>query len=1102
MFRPVKSVSMILLLLGTSVGVTHAATPERAYATQQSGVCKGVVNDEAGPVIGASVVVKGTLNGVITDFDGNFSLPDVKEGDIIQISFVGYKMVEVVWNGKPLEVMLQEDTEVLEEVVVVGYGVKQKRSTMTTSISKVDNKVLENVATSNAATALQGSVSGLRVTATGGKPGDSPAIMLRGGAGIKDASQPLVVVDGIVRSMSDVDPADIESIQVLKDAASTAIYGARASSGVILVQTKKGKSGATQISYKFKGGINFARKGPEYANVEEYLRYNRLGAVYSKQDPDGMRGYGVNTQQGIYLKYKDADNAHLLKEGWLEMDDPVSDQTLLYRDFSGQMRDATFRNSTFTQNHHLSMTGGNEKGTFAASLGYYDEEGVVVGTEYRRFNGQINGNYKMFPILNVRGGATFSTSEAPELYMGEYELFYRVQSVWPTFNPYNEDGTPNPGYNHENGGNPLYWKDIFTNKNNTRRTSFNIGFDLELLKDKLYLKETSSLYYTDYTKETFTKAYTSYWDNNSKRQSSAEYSRTTQHQHNMQLEYNDTFKGSHNLGAMLGGEFFENQNFEMSGTADDSLFDEIPTMNAAGKNNMTSYSYRQGYRIASGFARVTYDYERRYLFTAVARYDGISRLDKNRWGFFPGVSGGWNIHEEAFYKDTKLAEIVSTVKPRISYGINGNVNGIGNYEAYGKYASTTPYNGAAGLSNSVVINPDLRWEKTKSFEVGLDLGFLNNRFNLILDYYNRTTSDLLTDVALPGYTGFNTFKTNLGSIRNSGFEVEATLSLIRNPKGFNWDFSANASLVHNKIIKLPYNGLPNNRQNGTQVWDSEKGEVVWVCPYDSKSFMEGGTLGEIYAYKQVRILRDNADVAASAGNVIDEVAGLYGPNVSEADKQKYNLTRPIEEGDVLWADLNGDGHINSLDRVKVGNIYPDWTGGFSTTLSYKNVSLFARFDYALGHTLYNDLKARTLGQAQGTFNMLADVRDTWTPENRDSKYPKFYYADQQNKRNIFRDNTEAGGYVLNGQNSAFYEKGDYLACREITLSYKLPKEWVTKLRMTDISVYVTGQNLFYITGYSGSFPEPAITGWSERYGVDAGRYPTPRTVLFGASVSF
>lgn len=275
---------MMLFLLGSSTGAAYAVSNPGitdVKIAQQSGTCTGVVKDGTGEtVIGASVVVKGTTNGTITGLDGDFSISDVKNGDIIQISFVGYQTVEVKWNGQPLNITLKEDTEVLEEVVVVGYGVKQKRSTMTTSISKMDNKVLENAAISNAASALQGSVSGLRVINTTGSPGESPTIVLRGGAGITSTGSPLVVVDGVVRSMDDINPADIESIQVLKDAASTAIYGARANNGVILVQTKKGKEGVTQVSYKFKGGMNFARTGYEYMDAENYIKYGRMGRHY------------------------------------------------------------------------------------------------------------------------------------------------------------------------------------------------------------------------------------------------------------------------------------------------------------------------------------------------------------------------------------------------------------------------------------------------------------------------------------------------------------------------------------------------------------------------------------------------------------------------------------------------------------------------------------------------------------------------------------------------------------------------------------------------------------------------------------------------------
>ena len=1073
------------------------------HVFSQNLTIKGVVLDETGQsVIGATVLEEGTENGTITNLDGEFFLT-VAKGKSLVISYIGFETQRIrVVNEKQLKIILHEDSELLDEVVVVGYGVKQKRSTMTTAISKMDQKVLQNAALSNAAQALQGTVSGLRVTNTSGAPGSAPTIVLRGGAGIESAGSPLVVVDGVVRSMSDINPSDIESIQVLKDAASTAIYGARANNGVILVQTKKGKAGHTQVSYKFKGGMNFARKGYEYMDAENYIRFGRLGRMHSGgsiTDIDNTRGYGAvygaNNPEQYSIRYLDG-NENLLQEGWKQMTDPVTGKQIVFKDYGTTLRDEVYKDPAFTQDHYLSFNGGSEKGTFAASLGYYSEDGTVKGTEYRRFSGTLNGNYKVLPILNIKGGVSFSTSTAPELYYDDMaDLFERMQSMEPTWKPFFDDGSPNYGYGKRDG-NPLYWLDKLTNKNNTRKTTLNIGADLELVKDKLFLRENSSIYYEDYTRELFDKEYRDYWNVNTERKASFAYQRTIQQQHSVQLEYTDTFKENHNFSAMLGGEYFENQYTEYSGSGQGAPFDDIPTLNASGNENMTAYSYREGYRIASFFGRVTYDYKRRYLFTAVARYDGISRLSDNRWGFFPGVSAGWNIHEETFFHNSPIANVVSTLKPRISYGINGNVNGISNYDVYGLYgqaSGTHPYNGVNGILNTAVINSQLRWEKSKSFEAGLDLGFLNNRFNLILDYYNRTTSDLLTDVNLPGYTGFDSFKTNLGTLRNSGFEVEGNLNLITNPKGFNWNFSFNASYVFNKIVKLPDNGNENNRQGGSQVWDPASQQVIWVGGYQ-----EGHTLGDIYAYQQVKILRDENEVAQLAGNRIDMIAGLYGPNVSEADRQRYGLTKPIEAGDVLWADLNGDNVIDQLDRVKVGNIYPKWTGGFSTTLSYKNVSLYGRFDFAVGHTILNMVAMRSIGQSVGFKNIIADGLDCWTAENPDTDLPKSYYDDSTNKKNIYRDTAGSDITSVDNRSSRFYEKGDYLALRELTLSWKLPAKWISKIHITDASLYVTGQNLFYITGYSGTSPEAPLV----YPGVDTGRYPTPRTVLVGASVSF
>ena len=1063
----------------------------------QTKTITGVVVDATGePVIGASVLEVGTTNGTITDVDGNFTI-QVPVGAKLDVSYIGYKTQQIV-VGVPniYKVVLKEDAEMLDEVVVTGYGMSQKRSLMTNSISKLDDKVLQNAAMSNAAQSLQGTVSGLRVTNTSGKPGSSPNIVLRGGASInKNLEGPLVVVDGLVRSMDDINPSDIESISVLKDAASTAIYGARANNGVILVTTKKGVEGRTQITYKFKGGVNFAREGYKYLDAGDYLYYQRLGwqRTNGGTSMENQKGFGVNS--GVDLAFMTEANKHLLNEGWQFM--------AIFRNHAGELHDLTFRNAAFTQDHYLNLSGGNDKGTFSSSLGYYSEDGQIISTNYQRVNGTINGSYKLLPILTVNAGGSFSWSKMPDLWTydlkspwngetGEYELFYRTMSMFPTWNPWNEDGSPAAGWSNQDG-NPYYWKDKLTRSTTNRKTSFNIGFALEIIPQQLFLNGNSSMYYTDYQFELFEKKYQQIGQApNTNRNASQTNTKVFQQQHALTLEYKKGFSG-HNINAMLGGEYFDYQYQNLEARVSGAPTDDIPTLNA-GTNRTYTTSIKTGYRILSGFARVNYDYNYRYMVSVVARYDGISKLSDNRWGFFPGISAGWNVHEEAFFKDSKFAEVVSLIKPRISYGLNGNVNGIGNFDVYGKYGSVGAYNGNLGYLNTGVVNSKLRWEKSHTFELGLDLGFFNNRVHMIMDYYNRTTSDLLTDVNLPEYTGFPSFKTNLGTISNRGFELEAKVNLLTK-KDWSWDVTANTSFVKNMVKKLPFNGNANNRQGGEQIWDPKSNSLVWVG-----GIQEGKSLGDIIAYKQVRILRDWDDVRNHAGDFVDEVANLYGPNKAAEYAGKPGW-KPIEPGDVLWDDKNGDNIINSYDRQVVGNIYPKWTGGFSTTLNYKNWSLYGRFDYAVGHTIYNDLKARILGQYNGSFNLITDVRNSWSENNTETSIPKFYWADQNAKKNITRSNN--GTTNLNNNNSTFYEKGDYLCLREVTLSYKFPKNLINKVFLTDASVYVTGQNLFYITGYDGTSPEPVMDIQANgRGGIDNGRYPTPRTVLFGLQLSF
>lgn len=1123
MKQKVLSVSMLLLLSGAVNNAFAVPEAQGVNIVQQAGKCSGVVIDATGePIIGASVLVKGTTTGTITDFDGNFTLDGVSRGATLVISYVGYKGKEVKWDGQALTVVLEEDTALLEEVVVTGYGGSQKRATMTTAISKMDNKVLETAAFSNAGQALQGTVTGLRVINTSGSPGATPNIVLRGGATISgSANSALVIVDGIVRnSMADVNPEDIESMQVLKDAASTAIYGARANGGVILIETKSGKKGKANVNYKFKLGMNKNNYAYDYVGTEEYLYYNRLGMKNTNTavagygggyNPDTQQGYG--TQNQYYdCRYLTDDNKHLLNEGWQQMTDPYSGRTLIFKDHSGKLKDAVFQDA-MTQEHYLNINGGNDKGTFATSLGYYTQEGTIRMTQYDRFTANLSGSYQVLPILKVKAGAQLMWSSSPDLYTSDYNIMYRTLSARATWDPWNEDGTPNAGFGSSDG-NYQYWASKYHAKNGTYKTTFNIGTTLDIIKNHLSLDYNASLLLYNYNFESAWDAYknTNQSAYNTTRSMSRSMTRYNQFQTNAVLNYKNTWNEAHDLNVMLGGEYYSYSQDAFSSSAHGAPTDDIHTMNVASDYDAISTS-KTAYRILSAFGRAEYNYKMKYLLAVTARLDGISRLKDNRWGFFPGVSVGWNVTQEDWWKDSKLSDVVNTLKPRLSYGTNGNVNGLGNYEVYGAYGTTTKYNGATAMVNSGLLNTGLRWEESHTFEAGLDVGFFGNRLSFVLDYYNRETKDLLTNLSLPGYTGFSSIRTNLGNLRNSGFEAEVRANII-NKGGFSWDVTANVTTVSNKILKLPANGNPRNRVGGIEVaagpaTKNAAGEWEYKTKWVGGN-QEGGKLGEVVAYVQNHIYRDWDDVKKNSNMTIDQVGKLYGPGLADqinpATKKTYRTSsgwKPIEPGDVCWEDMDGDGQITTYDQKVIGNTLPNITGGFSSTMSYKGLSLYARFDYSMGHTIYNGYLARVLGQYQGTFNVVTEVRNMWNEDKGvlDTDLPKFYYADQLAKYNITRGN--GAGYNMNSNNSRFYSKADYLACREITLSYKFGKKLLGHTPLQDASVYVTGQNLFYLTGYKGNSPEAVVAGGAGGYvGVDDGRWATPRTFLFGLSVTF
>ncbi|MCF3107694.1 SusC/RagA family TonB-linked outer membrane protein [Niabella sp. CC-SYL272] len=1074
----------------------------------QNAPIKGTVLDQAtsSPLQGATIHLKGSTTTAVSDENGKFQIHAIAD-QVLEVSYTGYDTEEwkVLRETMPT-IYLKASSSKLEEVVVVGYGTQNRRN-VTSAISKLDNKVLQNAPRSNVANALQGTIPGVQVVNSTGQPGATPMIMLRGGASINSPGSPLVVVDGVIRDYNDIPAQNIESIELLKDAAATAIYGARANNGVVLITTKQGKNGKAEITYKYTAGYNKRRDLYHYMNAKDYIYYNRTGNLNSGRkltEVNQGRGYGLFTDSANLSSFDirpyNSATAYLLNMGWDTVGDPYGG-TIIFKDHSGEIEDIVFRN-TQTHDHYINVVGGNDRGKYFASFDYYKEKGIIIGSDYKRYALDLNGSYKIKPNLEITTGTTISTSSQYGTIGGDVNTLYRSMAIWPTFNPWIDSAKtmPNPG-NSISDGNPLYWLDKNIRNNEVTRVTANAAVKWDITRG-LYLQATGAGYLYQSLSEGFTKAtqlYTNIFQpvptySSTTRPSYAAYSRFFQQQYNAILNYTKQI-GNHSINPMLGVEYYGIRNFDMQVSGTKSPTDDIYTVNAAtafaaGAN----YSTRSEYRILSAFGRLNYDFNNRYLLQLVFRQDGVSSLaEGHQFGFFPGMSAGWNLHHEPFFKNSGLSDIVSIIKPRFSYGVNGNVAGLGRYEVQGSYSSQGLYNGASGFSYTGLVNSNLRWEKSTTADAGLDLGLFRNKINILFDYYIRNTSDLLTQLQLPTYTGFSSFRTNLGVFQNKGYELSVTANLVNKDNSLKIDVGSNASYVQNKIKKLPYNGNQNNRQGGLQVYDPNTQRVIWVG-----GLQEGGTLGDIYAYKQVSIFKNDEEIRQIANNRIDIIANISGPGSTYGSGK-------ITPGDVNWLDVDRNDTIDSRDQVRVGNIYPKWTGGFWASAGYKGISLYGRFEYALGHTIYNDLVARTLGNYQGTFNYFDLQKQAWSPTNTDTDIPKVYYADQVaaplGKKNYTRSNNAA--VALNSNNSRFYESGDYLALREVTLAYNLGQSIVSRTKFfTAARIYVTGSNLAYFTKFSGPTPEPPVTpGTNTITGIYTGTYPTPKSYVLGIQLT-
>ena len=1072
----------------------------------------GVIVDQSGfEIIGASIIEVGTTNGTITDLDGRFSLMVVSNAQL-EISYIGYqKKVVSVKNQKFLKIVLKEDTEILDEVVVTAYGGKQLRSKVTNSISKVDKGIFKNGAYSDPAKALIGAVSGMSVIPNSASPTSSPTIILRGGTNFNGSGSPLYIVDGQLRTMQGLNPEDIESMEVLKDAGATAIYGARANNGVILITTKKGVSGKSSINVKTKLSINYFNNPYDFLNARDYIhtyRTSTYNGAHIYQDSKGawkgwcnMATVNGASPAGTGNIYFDNDGnpvdgnknplavwstmiyndklAFLLDDGWQKMQDPISDNELIFYDFS--MEDVNIKTPSYTQDYNISASGGNDEAHYYSCLGFNKDNGEVPGNFYQRLNFTFNGDYKIKPWLKSISSFKYIKEDwkgLPASQGGEANYFGRVIGAPPTMRGKNPNGEWLLGKSSSDG-NQLVTVNQRKRKANRNQLDMNQAFEFNIIDGLKFRVSAFWLFREDFS-ENFDKDYLiKPGVMSQKRTAYNKMDRKLSQTYTSLLTYNKKF-GEHSVDLMAGTEYYRNKRygFNCSGinAPTDDFQDLTYTSTDEGLRRMDSWHNEE--RILSFFGRANYDYQSKYLMSFVIRKDGYSKLiGDNRWGIFPGISTGWVFGKEDFMEPYR--DIVSFAKLRASYGVNGNVSGIGLYELQGSYSSNK-YNGNVGFRLNDLPSPFLVWEKSHTFEVGLDLSFLENRINTNFSFYNRRTLDKFANIPLPSSSGKNSIRSNNGEIQNQGLEFDLGFKILQMNQ-LTWNMKVNGAFSKSKVTKLPDNGVQNNRQGGTQVYDPNNPEnLIWVGGYQ-----EGQRPGQIYCYEYQGVYKSYDEIP---GDLVDIQGGktLYGPDAWAALSDVEKLKGwPIQPGDAVWRDVNGDDRIDSFDRVKVGNVRPTVTGGFSTDLNWKGFTLGARFDYALGHYVYDSREQWILGGGQGSFNMLTKTKDrAWSENNSNGDLPIYGIADANGKRNYQRYNT------------IFAKKGDYLAFRELSLNYTLPKSVLSTLNVQNITVSVTGQNLGYWTA-SKDLRNPDMYR-----GNNNGRYSLPTNLIFGLNLAF
>jgi len=1031
MLKKLQSVSMVLFLGTLFSGTISTATASGANSfatTQQAGICKGLVKDATGEsVIGASVVVKGTTNGTITDFDGNFSLDGIKKGDVIVISYVGYQTQEIKWNGSPLNVILKEDSKTLSEVVVVGYGT-QKKANLSGSVAMVDSKELENRPIQNVSSGLQGLMPGVAITGTNGAPGqDAGKIRVRGIGTLNEAG-PYILVDGIeTGTLSAVDPNDIESISVLKDAASAAIYGSKAANGVVLITTKRGKTGQTKISYS--GYLSFQNATNM---IERMGSYEYASLLNQALEAEGMSKRFNDTE---LQKFKDGN-------------DPLYPDTDWY--------DLAYKTGV-QHRHNVNINGGSENVKYMASLGYLNQTGILPNAGREQFNARTNLDMKINKRLSARMNLSFiknDYSDASSAYYGgsSDQIIRQLNLIAPWIVARYDDGT----WGTISDGSPIAWLDSGMKVN---RDNYNFSgmaaVDYEIFDGlKLTLQ---GAYINNLQNYNYFQKYIKYNENKESDPSQLDerFYKWDRTNYDALLNYNKNF-GKHNIKGLLGWHT-EKYNYKYQKAVRKKFpNNELTDMNAGDASTQSNEGYTAELAMISWFARINYDFAGKYLLEANIRADASSRFaEGHRWGYFPSFSGAWRISEEAFMESAKDSWL-SGLKIRASWGQLGNQDALSGsdndyYPALNTYNLDSKYAFGGSLNSGYYQRKyrleTISWEKASTWGVGVDFT-LFNKLNGSLDYYNRKTTGIIMDVTVPKEFALDAYKDNVGSMRNSGIEI----NLSYNTKIGQVDFgiAGNFSYNKNEILDLG-GGDPNKYLDATDGY-SQRNKV-------------GEAMNSYYIYR--------ADGFFNSQEEADAYTAKYG----------YPFGKTFKAGDLRYVDTNKDGKLTADDREYCGSSDPKIIYGFNINAGWKGIDLSLMFNGAAGvKRLFDGYEV--YGNFSGDAAHPATIwRDAWTPDNHDASMPRIFY------------DTNSASSSRSVQSDFWLQDTSYLRLKNLQLGYTLPKGWLNSVGVENIRIYYSVENLL-------TFDKMKINIDPESTSQRLSSYPLLRTHAFGVNVTF